>query len=170
MTTKEFQAAVLEHKDRVYRYARHIVGDAEDAQDIAQESLVKLWQHVGRVDAGPACKSWLLRTAHNLGIDRLRRRSVRSEVAAAGAALDPSDGRPGPERLAESSQAAGRLVRALAGLSDRERAVVLLREVEGMAYDEIARTLDLNMGTLKATLHRTREKLRRELLRAEVTP
>jgi RNA polymerase sigma-70 factor (ECF subfamily) len=55
-------------------------------------------------------------------------------------------------------------------LDDRDRAIVLLREVEGLPYDEIAAALGLKMGTLKATLHRAREKLRHALIRAEVTP
>jgi RNA polymerase sigma-70 factor (ECF subfamily) len=62
------------------------------------------------------------------------------------------------------------LERALADLDQRDRAIVLLREVEGLGYEEIAEILDLKMGTLKATLHRTREKLRHALVRAEVTP
>ncbi len=170
MTTTEFQAAVLEHKDRVHGYARNILRDPEDAKDVAQECLVRLWRHRDRVEPGAACRSWLLRAAHNLCIDRLRRRSSRPELARDDDAEDPADGRPGPDRLASSSQLAARLERALLDLDHRDRAIVLLREVEGLGYEEIAETLGLKMGTLKATLHRAREKLRHALVRAEVTP
>lgn len=166
----EFQAAVLEHKDRVHSYARGILRDPEDAKDVAQECLVRLWHHRERVEAGPGCKSWLLRSAHNLCIDRLRRRSTRPEGQHDANAEEPRDARPGPERLAVSTQIGGRLERALMELDHRDRAIVLLREVEGLSYEEIAETLGLKMGTLKATLHRTREKLRTALVRAEVAP
>ena len=74
MTTTEFEAAVLQHKDRVHSYARSILRDPEDAKDVAQECLVSLWRHRERVEPGAGCRSWLLRSAHNLCIDRLRRR------------------------------------------------------------------------------------------------
>ena len=170
MTTTEFEAAVLQHKDRVHSYARSILRDPEDAKDVAQECLVSLWRHRERVEPGDRCRSWLLRSAHNLCIDRLRRRSSRPEIARDEALHDPKDGQPGPERLASSAEVGGRLERALLGLDRRDRAIVLLREVEGLAYDEIALLLGLKMGTLKATLHRAREKLRHALVRAEVTP
>ena len=169
MTTTEFQAAVLEHKDRVHSYARYLIRDPDEASDIAQECLLRLWRHRETVEPGPACRNWLLRAAHNLCIDRVRRRSSRMEVRQDDAP-DPADGRPDALRVAQSAQAARLLERALGELSDRDRAIVLLREVEGLPYEEIASTLGLNLGTLKATLHRTREKLRSALLRAEVTP
>ncbi len=170
MTTKEFEAAVMDHKDRVHNYARAILRDPEDAKDVAQECLIRLWHHREQIEPGIHCRNWLLRSAHNLCIDRLRRRFTRPETVRDDDASDPTDGRPGPERLTASAEIAGRLERALLELDHRDRAVVLLREVEGLAYEEIAEMLDLKLGTLKATLHRAREKLRNALVAAEVTP
>jgi RNA polymerase sigma-70 factor (ECF subfamily) len=170
MTTIEFEAAVLEHKDRVHSYARGILRDPEDAKDVAQECLIRLWRHRERVEPGAGCRNWLFRSAHNLCVDRLRRRSSRPEAAGDEDAQGPTDVRPGPDRLASSAEVGGRLERALLDLDRRDRAIVLLREVEGLAYDEIAEMLGLKMGTLKAILHRAREKLRHALVRAEVTP
>jgi RNA polymerase sigma-70 factor (ECF subfamily) len=169
MTTVEFEDAVREHKDRVYGYARSLLRDSEDARDAAQECLVKLWQHKDQVEPGAGCRSWLLRAAHNLCIDRIRRRTVRREVDPEESA-ELADARPGPERLAASSHAGQLLERALMGLGERDRAIVLLREIEGLRYEEIAEILGMNLGTLKATLHRARERLRRDLVRQEVTP
>ncbi len=170
MTTLEFEAAVMEHKDRIHSYARGILRDPEDAKDVAQECLIRLWRHRERVEPGAGCRGWLLRSAHNLCIDRLRRRSTHREVAREDDDIDPTDVRPGPERLTSSVEVAGRLEKALAELDHRDRAIVLLREIEGLAYEEIAELLDLKMGTLKATLHRAREKLRHALVASEVTP
>jgi RNA polymerase sigma-70 factor (ECF subfamily) len=170
MTTVEFEAAVLEHKDRVYSYARGILRDPEEAKDVTQDSLIRLWRHRERVEAGAGCRSWLFRTAHNLCVDRIRRRSSAPETARDEGGEETTDVRPDPERLTSSVEVAGCLERALLKLDHRDRAIVLLREVEGLAYDEIAQMLGLKMGTLKATLHRAREKLRLALVRAEVTP
>lgn len=169
MTTTEFEGAVVQFKDRVYGYARSLLRDPEDARDVAQECLVRLWQNIDRVEPGPACRNWLLRSVHNLCIDRLRRRRVRHEVGPE-AAAEIEDPRPRPDRFASSTETATSLESALLGLSERDRAIVLLREVEGLPYEEIAGVLHMNLGTLKATLHRARERLRRDLIRQEVTP
>jgi RNA polymerase sigma-70 factor (ECF subfamily) len=170
MTTSQFEAAVMEHKDRIHSYARGILRDSEDAKDVAQECLIRLWNHRERVEPGAGCRSWLLRSAHNLCVDRLRRRSTHREVSHDDDATEPTDARPGPERLISSVEIAGRLEQALLDLDLRDRSIVLLREVEGLAYEDIASLLDLKIGTLKATLHRAREKLRNALVRVEVTP
>jgi RNA polymerase sigma-70 factor (ECF subfamily) len=103
-------------------------------------------------------------------LDRHRRAAVRavSEVPAeeaAGADLDP-----GPERRAAWSSVGALLERALGRLSERDRAAVLLRDVEGFSYDEIAAALGMPVGTVKAALHRSRERLRLSLERAGVRP
>ena len=83
--------------------------------------------------------------------------------------LEP-DTAPGPTRLVESNQLAIAIENALGSLSVEDRAVVVLREVQGLHYDEIARTLNMPLGTLKAKLHRARERLRGKLVRAGVAP
>lgn len=169
MQNEAFEQAARAHKDRVHGYAAHLLRDVEEARDVAQEALVRLWQHWNKIDA-PGRRTWLMRTTHNLCIDRIRKRRVRAEVE--GEELIPlqPDYAPGPTRLAESNQLGGAIERALESLSVEDRAVVVLREVQGMNYDEIARTLDLPLGTLKARLHRARERLREKLVRAGVAP
>jgi RNA polymerase sigma-70 factor (ECF subfamily) len=81
-----------------------------------------------------------------------------------------SDRSPGPDRSAASEQTGRCIAEALEALSPKERAIVLLREVEGMPYDEIAQALQVPLGTLKASLHRSREKLRRALIQVGMTP
>ena len=170
MDDRGFERAVALHKDRVHAYATMMLRDAVEAQDVAQEALVRLWRHRQRVDE-PGARPWLTRTAHNLCVDRLRRRRVRSEVADGDTLVDrQSDGNPGPQQQAEAGEIGTRIARALATLSEIDRAVIVLREVQGLPYDEIASALGLPLGTLKARLHRAREKLRSSLAHAGVTP
>jgi RNA polymerase sigma-70 factor (ECF subfamily) len=169
MTSEAYRQAVLDHKDRLYSYALWMVHDREEARDVTQESLVRLWQNRERVDE-PTARSWLLRTAHNLCIDRMRRKATRGEVPTDAIELTLADGAADPERSTASYHLRGAIARALAALSDRDRAIVLMREVHEMSYDEIASALGLPIGTLKSTLHRAREQLRRELAGAGVLP
>jgi len=170
MDPRTFEQAVVEHKDRVHGYAAMMLRDRVEAQDVAQEALVRLWRHREEVD-GSLAGVWLLRTTRNLCIDRLRRRVVRSEVEDGPEVLERHDGgAPDPERLAGSSETGRAVLRALAGLSEADRTVVVLREVQGLPYEEIAGTLGVPLGTLKARLHRARERLRAELVRTGVAP
>ncbi len=169
MDHEAFERVVREHKDRIYSYAARMLRGTAEAQDVAQEALVKLWQHRERVE-GQTAHFWLRRTAHNLCIDKIRRRKASPEVSTELQESLSPDTRLGPARLAEAAELGGRIEQELARLPERDRAVLLLREVQGLPYAEIAQILDVPLGTLKARLHRAREQLRTRLIRAGVTP
>lgn len=170
MDSQGFEQAVHQHKDRVHSYAAMMLRDRAEAQDVAQEALVRLWQHRTTVDDRGA-RTWLMRTAHNLCIDRIRKRRVRSEVADAETVMQrQGDANPGPQRSAEAEEIGRTIETALAGMSELDRAVIVMREVQGLPYDEIAASLELPLGTLKARLHRARDRLRAHLCRVGVTP
>ena len=169
MDEEAFERVVREQKDRAYSYATWLLGRSGDAEDVVQEALVRLWQQGPRVEPGVA-PFWLRRTVHNLCIDRLRRRRTSPEV---GVPLDEglgADPGAGPAGLAAAAELGRRIETELGQLAPRDRAVILLREVQGLPYGEIAGILDVPLGTLKARLHRAREQLRARLLRAGVTP
>jgi RNA polymerase sigma-70 factor (ECF subfamily) len=166
MEPKDFERVVREHKDRIYNYAALLLRDATEAQDVAQEALVRLWQHRQAI-AEDGAPFWLRRTAYHLCIDRLRRCRSRREIDVESSGLPSADD---PSRAAQGGELGTLILRSLERLPVRDRSVVLLREVEGLAYADIARILDVPIGTLKARLHRARERLRLELLRAGVVP
>jgi RNA polymerase sigma-70 factor (ECF subfamily) len=169
MLPEAYERVVMEHKDRVFGYASAMLRNPAEAQDVAQEALIRLWNHRAEVDSEGAHR-WLRRTAHNLCIDRLRRAKCRPEDPAGDDLERGADHSPSPLRRAEASEVGRALGTALAALPERDRAVILLREVEGLAYEEIAEILEVPLGTLKARLHRAREHLRARLVRAGVTP
>jgi RNA polymerase sigma-70 factor (ECF subfamily) len=169
MDEEAFERVAREQKDRVYSYAVRLLSRPAEAEDVVQEALVRLWRHGARIEAG-AAPFWLRRTVHNLCIDALRRRRAAHEAKVPideGTSADP---RGGPARLAQSAELGRLIERALSRLSPRDRAVLLLREVQGLPYGEIAGILDVPLGTLKARLHRAREQLRARLLQSGVTP
>jgi RNA polymerase sigma-70 factor (ECF subfamily) len=169
MDHETFESVVCEHKNRIYSYAARMLRGAAEAQDVAQEALVKLWQHRDRVE-GETAQFWLRRTVHNLCIDRIRRRKASPETEGELNETISPDPSHGPGRLVEAAELGGRIEQELSKLPERDRAVLLLREVEGLQYAEIAKILDVPLGTLKARLHRAREQLRARLVRAGVAP
>ena len=170
MDLRGFERAVVAFKDRVHAYATRMLRDRAEAQDVAQDALVKLWQHRDTVDEDSA-RLWLMRTAHNLCIDRLRKRKVRSEIADGDDVMHlQPDGSPGPELRAGATEIGAGIEGALAELGPIDRAVLLMREVHELPYEEIASVLGMPIGTMKARLHRARERLRVRLVRIGVRP
>jgi RNA polymerase sigma factor (sigma-70 family) len=172
MKTEGYRRLVLETKDRLFTYAAYLLGDVEEARDVAQEALVRLWEHRGEIVVSASARAWLMRTAHNLCMDRLRLRAGRASIDLQDEALErmPAGRNGSPERAASSREIGEAITRALGDLGARDRSVLLLREVDGMSYGEIAMMLGLPLGTLKAVLHRAREKLRRLLTQEGVRP
>jgi RNA polymerase sigma-70 factor (ECF subfamily) len=170
MRNEAFEKAVMVHKDRVHAYAALMLGNSVEAQDVAQEAMIRLWQHRGQVN-GQGARPWLLRTAHNLCIDSIRRRKVRSEVDEGDTVIDRQQGAgPDAQQLSESNELGGAIRDALEGMQPQDRAVIVMREVQGLPYGEIAEALGLPLGTLKARLHRARDRLRARLSRVGVMP
>jgi RNA polymerase sigma-70 factor (ECF subfamily) len=149
---------VVEHGDAIYRLALSVVRDSSLAEDIAQETLVKAWLALPSFRADSSLRSWVLRIAHNTAISTLRTR--RAVV------IDPHDlpeRHTTPERSVEarvqSDVVMDEFVEALETLDELSRSIVVLRELEGLSYDEIAEILDVPMPTVKTRLLRARRRL-----------
>ncbi len=169
MNGTDYRQVVVTQKDRVHTYAVWMLQDLEEARDVTQEVLTRLWERRDCVRNG-AAKTWLLRTAHRLCVDRLRRRTNRREVGLEQLAPAAMDCDPGPVSEASATELRGLIGDALATLSARDRAVLLMREVDGMTYNEMSNVLDVPPGALKVALHRARERLRRQLVGVGVRP
>ena len=163
---RRFQELVMQYQDRVFRLARYCVGSHEEAQDITQEVLIRLWRNLDRIEP-EGLWPWLVRVTRNACIDALRRRgSYRAVVAE-----DPDDAAaqrarttsPGPDTAAEAADFERHLQRALEQMAEPYRSIVILREVEQLKYEEVAQALELPLNTVKVYLHRGRRMLRRKL-------
>lgn len=160
-----FRRLCAVHQDRVFTYARYLLGNAEDAEDVTQEVLVRLWDR-GRDLAPEGLPAWLTRVTRNACLDLLRQRRHRPLPG-----IDPEaverleDPAPGPGERTEAMELRRHLQAGLQRLPEVQRSIVVLREVEGLAYEEIARALELPLNTVKVYLHRGRAHLRRELER-----
>ncbi len=155
-------ALVRQHADLVYRVALRVTGTADDAADAAQEALVKVWRGIASVPSEHH-RAWCARVARNAALDLLRRRSVRPAAGLAEAITEPPSDTPLPDDHAEASDLRTELTRAVDTLDEPYRSILVLREIEGLAYQEIADALDLPLNTLKVYLHRARHRVRAAL-------
>lgn len=159
---EELHRLVVEHGDAVYRLALSIVRDNALAEDIAQEALVKAWLALPTLRSRASLRSWILRIAHNTSISMLRTR--RAVVTDPHEIPEPP---PTPEGLVENRVQSGVVmsdfVAALDDLDDLSRSIVVLRELEGLSYDEIAEVLDVPLPTVKTRLLRARRRLSAKL-------
>ncbi len=159
-----FEELVERHRDVVTRVVGRIAS-ADDAEDVSQDAFLRAFHRLERFRGDAPFRSWLLRIAHNAALDHLRRRRPeRLDETMLEGAVDESVQRPPAETL-ERRERIDRLERKLRGLSGPHRAVLVLRDVEGLSYDEIATLIDAPVGTVKGRLHRARREFI-EMLRA----
>jgi RNA polymerase sigma factor (sigma-70 family) len=149
---------VRRHQDRIYRHLRNLTGSREDALELAQDVFIKAWEALPTWRPDAQFHTWVYRIASNAALDVLRRRKVVRFVPLDDDYDAPSD-QPGPEGQLQARQSLRRLDAALAHLPLEQREIVLLREVEGLSYDELATTLGIDEGTVKSRLSRARAAL-----------
>jgi RNA polymerase sigma-70 factor (ECF subfamily) len=165
-----YQKCVLDHQERVYRYARYTLRIESDAEDVTQEVFIKLWHHFDRIQPLKV-KSWLLRTAHNQCIDLIRKRRRTSdrhvEIQDYQDYLhlgELASSEPDAPWDRMEKQSLGKAIEsAVALLPDRLRPIFLMHEVQGMKYREIADALEMPLNTVKVHLLRARRLLQQHL-------
>lgn len=149
----------------MFTYATYLLGRPEDAEEVTQEAFLKLWSHWRDIDRERAM-AWLMRVTRNLCFDRLRHvKVVREHVGDFGedALAAAADRRPSPVLRAEGAELRDRLEEALRSLGEPMRSVVVMREVQGFKYREIAEILELPLNTVRVYLHRGRRRIRERL-------
>jgi RNA polymerase sigma-70 factor, ECF subfamily len=159
-------ATLVERYDRaVYHLAYRTLRDVEEARDATQEAFFKAFRSLRTFKEGSKFSTWIFAITYHACCDRLNRRKHYS-----GDELpDRPDATPGPEHQVIALDEAARLRAAIDALPEKYRAVVTLFHLQGRQYDEIAKVLDLPMGTVKTHLFRAKEQLRRLLSGMEVT-
>ncbi len=148
----------------IYRWSVVATGDPDDAEDVTQEVLVRLHEHLGRYRSGSRFTSWLYRITRNAATDRLRSRARRRRLRVEGASASAAAFVDGPDdRLLHAET--GQIVRSLLeALPDRQRQVLDLIDLQGHDPAEAAAMLGIEAGTVRAHLHRARRSLRSRLL------
>jgi RNA polymerase sigma-70 factor (ECF subfamily) len=147
------------HGARVWRVARNLLGREADADDLTQDVFLRLFERIHQFEGRSSLATWIHRTTVNLCLNRIaerNRKTARSLDDVASSAAEPADLGLAPSARAES---ADELEAWLGPLDPDARAILVLREVEGLEYSEIAAALDVPIGTVMSRLSRAREKL-----------
>jgi RNA polymerase sigma-70 factor, ECF subfamily len=166
---RAFEDLARREERALYRHALRIVGTTSDAEDVVQDALFSAWRSIASFQ-GVSFRAWLFRIATNRALDQLRSRKRRPELP-----LDPPDddeatwaepAAPGPDltQLAGDREALAAVETALEALPAEQRTALLLRDIEGFAYDEIAVITSVEIGTVKSRIHRGRMAVRNTLI------
>ena len=156
-----FNELVRIHAQGVMNVVYRMCGDAQVAEDAAQETFIQAWQHLAAYRPQTSLRSWLYRIAVNAATDMLRKE--KRILPNALEDLHLQDPQAGPEALFVQQERTILVQKAIRSLPDASRAVLVLREYEGMSYHEIAATLDIPVGTVMSRLNYARKSLRDKL-------
>ena len=167
-----FETLVLSYEKNVYNLALRMVKNPEDASDMAQEAFIRAYNSLASFRGESKFYVWLYRIVSNVCLDFLRSRSRHLTVSLSvendegeETELDIPDESQSPEALLERRLTRDSVRRGLDALSEEYRQILLLREIQGLSYDEIAETLSMELGTVKSRIFRARKKLCDFLLR-----
>jgi RNA polymerase sigma-70 factor (ECF subfamily) len=167
-----FDQIVRLYADRIYNYVRRMVGNPQDAEDITQEVFIRAYQGLSQFDGRASFSTWLFRIATNLCIDHKRRQSRRVQTVPYH--HDESDEEEGDWEFPDTNQPSALdhllnqelqavVERAIERLNPKFKTVLLLYDVEGLSYEQIAETLGIPMGTVKSRLFAAREQIRKQV-------
>jgi len=166
-----FRELVERYQRRVYQLAVGMLKDSDDAMDIAQETFVRVHKYLPSFKGDSSFFTWTYRIAMNLCLDAQRKKGrvervdlADGDAAEIEAAMDPpSAALAGPQRAALNTELQGKLEEALASLSESHRSILLLREMEGLSYEELAKVLGIRKGTVMSRLFHARLKMQNKL-------
>lgn len=161
-----FEKLVTEYERAVYAIAQRMTGNAEDAADMTQETFIKAYNSLSSFRGDSKFSVWLYRIANNVCLDFLRSRSRRPTVSLSTedddgeeTQLDIADESQSPELLLESALTRDAVRRGLDSLPPDYKQILLLREIQGLSYEEIAAALGIESGTVKSRIFRARKRL-----------
>ena len=169
-----FNFIVQRYQSQVLNLSARIIGDRGRAEDVTQETFISAYQAIGRFRGG-SLRAWLMRIAANASRDSLRgsrRRPEQSlDESLESASFQPVSAEPSPEEHAERSELNKELQKAILALSDNQRAVLVLIDVQGFSYEETTESVGASIGTVKSRLNRARRRVRDILMeRRELLP
>jgi RNA polymerase sigma-70 factor (ECF subfamily) len=162
-----FEELVLKYRDRIYNLCRHMLGNTHDAEDAAQDTFIKAYHNLDNFRPVASFYTWLYRIAVNTCLDYKKKPFFKSLFKKADNGEEfidePASDRPSPEKLYESKQIGRALHCSIGKLPSKLRTTIVLKEIEGLSYEEIADILEVSIGTVKSRISRAREELKQHL-------
>jgi len=171
-----FEQIVTAYEKRVYNLALRMMGNPDDASDVAQEAFLRVYSSLRSFRGDSSFSTWIYRIVSNICLDELRKRN-RQRLAYLDEPVESEDGEmskqvpdpsPGPDDVLQQTETRECIQRGIASLHEDHRVIVVLRDIQGLSYEEIAEILGISLGTVKSRLNRARTALKERLQRAEL--
>lgn len=168
--SRAFDELVRRHQDRLVHSLEHAFGSREDALDVAQQAFVLAWQKLSSFRREAGFYSWLYRIARNVAISRVRRPQLSSSSLehmhdAGGFELTDQNQQSTPEHALDQAEQVKLVQEALKQISEEFRQPLILKEIDGLSYEEIAEVLEIPLGTVRSRIFRGRQELMERLQR-----
>ncbi|MCF6404254.1 RNA polymerase sigma factor [Chitinophaga filiformis] len=168
MSLTLFLSQVVPVRQKLYRFAYRLLENEEDAMDVTQDALMKVWQQQERMTDLQNMEAWCMRIVRNLALDKLKARKYRRAEELDKAGDMPAQHQPNPHAAAEQQDVMNRVHRIIAALPEKYRTIIQLRDIDGYSYQEIADILCIDMSEVKINLHRARKTVREQLQKLQV--
>jgi len=163
MNLEAFKTNVLPVKNKLYRFAHRLLGDATEAQDVVQEVLIKVWRREDDLAKVENMEAWCMRITRNLAYDKLKSKHIRQTEAMPEGMETRIATEENPHSSTETKDMIARIRQMMTRLPDKQRQVMQLRDIEGYSYKEIGEIMDLDMNQVKVNLFRARKQIRTNL-------
>lgn len=168
MSLDRFLTQVVPVRQKLYRFAFRLLGNEEDAQDITQDALMKVWGMQEKMAELQNMEAWCMRITRNLALDKIKSRKYRLADELDRAGELPALQQQSPHAAAEQNDVMEKVHVAINGLPEKYRTILQLRDIDGHSYQEIADILDIDMNDVKVNLHRARKTVREKLQNQQV--
>lgn len=162
MSLEAFKSRVLPAKDKMYRFAQRLLKDDEEAKDIVQEAMIRVWNKRDEMHTYLNMEAWCMRVVRNLSLDRMKSKQYNSDSLDNTYNLSTSGANP--EQKTEIDDTMEKIHDFIAGLPNKQKQVIQLRDIEGFSYKEIGDILNLDANNVKVNLFRARKSVRENLL------
>ena len=162
MSLEAFKSRVLPAKDKMYRFAQRLLKDDEEAKDIVQEAMIRVWNKRDEMHTYLNMEAWCMRIVRNLSLDRIKSKQYNSDRLDSTYNLSASGANP--EQKTEIENTMENIHNFIASLPDKQRQIMQLRDIEGFSYKEIGDILNLDANNVKVNLFRARKSVRENLL------
>jgi len=163
MSLEAFETRVLPAKNKLYRFALRLMGNEEEAKDIVQDVMIKVWKRRDSLINLNNTEAWCMQITRNLCYDKLKSKAYQTSVSMPDN-LQVIDNRETPEDETEKSDTMKQIHQFISALPDKQKLVIQLRDIEGLSYKEISDALEIDLNHVKVNLFRARQTVRENLI------
>jgi RNA polymerase sigma factor (sigma-70 family) len=166
MNIEAFENRVLPVKNKLFRFALRFLNNEEEAKDVVQEVFIRVWNGREQMNEVQNWEAWCMRITRNLSLDRIRS-MTRKKTQPMEESFDVRHDALTPHESTESHESMERIGQLIAGLPEKQRQIIHLRDVEGYTYNEICEIMEIDLNQVKVNLFRARNAVREKLMKID---